>query len=246
MLESYQEMSREAVRLVASQVLRKPDSVLGLATGATPLGLYEGLRELCLRGLITFAQVSTFNLDEYVGLTKSDPTSYAYFMAEQLFRHTDIDPGRVHLLDGMTQEPAAECERYDAAIESAGGIDLQVLGMGRNGHIGFNEPGSPFGGRTRLVHLSDDTVARNSAAAGTPVPKMSLSMGLRTIMNARRIVLLVSGEDKAAALADALEGPVTPAVPATVLQLHPAVAVIADRASASLLGPGQRTPGARR
>lgn len=245
-MESYRELSRKAVTIVASQVLKKPDSVLGLATGATPLGLYEGLRELYHGGLITFAQISTFNLDEYLGLAKSDSHSYAHFMEEHLFRHTDIDPNQVHLLDGMTQDTGAECERYEAAIENAGGIDLQVLGMGRNGHIGFNEPGSPLGGRTRLVHLSEDTIARNSAWSGASVPRKSLSMGLRTIMNARNILLLASGKDKAAALVDAIEGPVTPEVPASVLQLHPSVAIIADRTSASLLGFGEKTLSARR
>lgn len=231
---------------MAGQVLRKPDSVLGLATGATPLGLYEGLAELCRRGLVSFAQIRTFNLDEYLGLAKQDPQSYAHFMQEHLFRHTDINPDNVHLLDGTTQDPRNECERYEAAIDQAGGIDLQVLGLGMNGHIGFNEPGSPFGGRTRQVHLSEDTVARNSALSGAIVPSESMSMGLRTIMNAREIVLLVSGRDKAPALAAALEGPVTPDVPASILQLHPAATVIADRASARLLGLGERTLSARR
>lgn len=244
--ETYRELSLRAVSIVAGQVLRKPDSVLGLATGATPVGLYEGLAELCRRALISFAQIRTFNLDEYVGLSKHDPQSYAHFMQEHLFRHTDIDPDNVHLLDGTTRDARNECERYEAAIEQAGGIDLQVLGMGRNGHIGFNEPGSPFGGRTRKVRLSEDTVARNSAWAGTSVPRESLSMGLRTIMNAREIVLLVSGKDKAPALADALGGPVVPDVPASILQLHPAVSVFADRASASLVGSGERALSARR
>ncbi|MDI6871111.1 MAG: glucosamine-6-phosphate deaminase [Bacillota bacterium] len=233
--EDYAALSQRAAGIVASQVARKPGCVLGLATGVTSIGLYEALVERYRAQEISFSRVTTFNLDEYLGLGPDDPRSFAYFMRRHFFSRVDLDPARVHLLNGVAADPEEECARYETAIAEAGGIDLQVLGVGQNGHIGFNEPGTPPGSLTRVVRLSPETVRRNSRLAGQPVPDRALSMGIKTIMQARRILLLASGRDKAAAVAEALQGEVTPAVPASILQLHPGVTAVLDRDAAALL-----------
>lgn len=231
----YDDMSRQAASIVADRIRRKPDLVLGLATGTTMVGLYREVVELYRRGLLDMAEVTTFNLDEYVGLDPQDLRSFRYFMQEHLFGKTNIDPRRIHLLPSQLNPQDAEqvAADYEKEIEKAGGIDLQILGLGRNGHIGFNEPGAPLESRTRVVDLDRETVEINSQPfLPLRVPRQSITMGIKTIMRAKEILLLASGAEKALALARALEGPVTPEVPASVLQLHPAVTVIADREAA--------------
>lgn len=233
----YGELSRLAADLVCAAVAGKPDLVLGLPTGSTPVGLYAELVARSRAGAVDLRRVTTFNLDEYRGLGRDHPASYWQFMQEHLFRHVPINPERIHIPRGDAPDPAAECQAYEAAIAAAGGIDLQVLGIGGNGHIGFNEPGAPPDSLTRVVDLTPETVAANARFFPSPgaVPQQALSMGIRTILQARRILLLASGQAKAAALAAALTGPVTPAVPASALQQHRDVTVIMDAAAARLL-----------
>jgi len=230
-------VSDEAAAIVAEMVQSHPGPVLGLATGSTPLGLYQRLVRLHRETGLSFARVTTFNLDEYLGLSPEHPQSYHYFMWANLFSHLDIDPGRVHILDGMAADPVAECARYEAAIRAAGGIDLQILGIGRDGHIGFNEPGSSLSSRTRIKTLTPETIADNARFFGSPerVPRMALTMGVGTILESRLCLLLATGENKAEALAAAVEGPVTAQVTASALQFHQRAIVIADRAAASRL-----------
>lgn len=234
-LEGYGELSQAAARMVGDQVRRKPESVLGLATGTTPLGMYRELVRLHREEGLSFARVTTFNLDEYYGLAPSDPRSYRRFMEENLFAHVDADPAKVHLPDGLAPDVEAECERYERAIAEAGGIDLQVLGIGRNGHIGFNEPGTSLGTTTQVVDLTEETVAVNSRLVSAEIPRRAISMGIKSIMQSRAILLLACGPEKAEIVARALEGPVTPDLPASILQLHPNLTVMLDRAAAANL-----------
>ncbi len=231
-----QKLSRQAADCVEQQLKAKPDSVLGLATGSTPLPLYQELIHRCHRGL-SFAEVTTFNLDEYLGLPGDHPASYRYYMERHLFSHIDISPNRTYVPDGMAVDVKVECLRYEKAIRKAGGIDLQILGMGRNGHIGFNEPGTPFGLSTTVIKLAESTRKANARFFESidAVPQHAISMGIRTIMNARNIVLLVAGADKADAVKAAFEGPVTEEMPASVLQLHPNLTVLLDREASSKL-----------
>jgi glucosamine-6-phosphate deaminase len=239
-LEDYESMSRKAASVVARQVRKKPSSVLGLATGSTPVGLYRELVRLHRLEGLDFSRVTTFNLDEYFGIGSNDPRSYHHFMDEHLFRQVNVPAENIHIPDGETKDPAEECRRYEAEIERSGGIDLQVLGIGRNGHIGFNEPGAELGGTTRLVRLAEQTVKINAGAAHTAVPKLAISMGIKTIMRSRRILLLACGSAKAEMVALAAQGPVTPAVPASILQLHPDVVLLLDREAAALLTASPR------
>jgi glucosamine-6-phosphate deaminase len=216
---------------VAEAVRRRPSLVLGLATGATTVPFYRELVRLHRETGLSFRQVTTFNLDEYQGLAPEDPRSYHYFMARNFFDLVDVDPRRTHLPDGLAADAAAECRRYEQAIALEGGIDLQVLGIGLNGHIGFNEPGTQLGAETQLVHLKPSTLERNQALAGKALPEEALSLGVKTIMHARRL-LLASGAIKAPAVAAALEGPVSDGLPASVLQLHPDLTVVLDEAAA--------------
>lgn len=236
-VRDYGELSRLAADLVAAALAAQPDAVLGLATGSTPVGLYAELIARSRAGTVDLRQVSTFNLDEYLGLGRDHPASYWQFMQKHLFRHVPVAPERIHMPHGDAPDPAAECRAYEAAIAAAGGIDLQVLGIGGNGHIGFNEPGAPFASVTRVVDLTTETIAANARFFPRPedVPRQALSMGIHSIMQARRILLLASGGGKAAAVAASLTGPVTPAVPASVLQHHPDVTVIMDAAAAGRL-----------
>ena len=233
----YQDLSRKAADLLAAQVLLKPDCVLGLATGSTPIGAYQELVRKYEAGALDFSQVTTFNLDEYRGLTPSDPQSYAYFMHHNLFDHVNLRPGSTHLPDGLNPDPAAESARYEAAIRAAGGVDLQLLGMGHNGHIGFNEPCSEFPLDTHSVDLAESTIRANTRFfdSSDPVPRQAYTMGIGTILRARRILIVVSGADKAEILKQAFYGPVTPQVPASVLQLHPDVTLVADTDALSAL-----------
>ena len=233
----YQDLSRKAADLLAAQVLLKPDCVLGLATGSTPIGAYQELVRKYEAGALDFSQVTTFNLDEYRGLTPSDPQSYAYFRHHNLFDHVNLRPGSTHLPDGLNPDPAAESARYEAAIRAAGGVDLQLLGMGHNGHIGFNEPCSEFPLDTHSVDLAESTIRANTRFfdSSDQVPRQAYTMGIGTILRARRILIVVSGADKAEILKQAFYGPVTPQVPASVLQLHPDVTLVADTDALSAL-----------
>lgn len=233
----YAELSRAAARLVAHQILLKEDAVLGLPTGETPLGLYRELVRLSKEGLLSLSKVTTFNLDEYVGLPPSHPQSFHYYMQVHLFSHLAIPPEQIHIPDGTAADLEGECQRYEEEIARHGGIDLMILGIGPNGHIGFNEPGSDWGRLTGVVQLSEETRRREARRFGglELVPTQAITMGIKTIMNARKILLLASGQEKALAVKEAIQGPITPAVPASVLQLHPGVTVILDRAAGSLL-----------
>ncbi|MEZ3504956.1 MAG: glucosamine-6-phosphate deaminase [Lachnospiraceae bacterium] len=233
--KDYQDMSRKAANIISAQVILKPDCVLGLATGSTPIGMYEKLVERYNKGDLDFGDVTTVNLDEYKGLPKEDEQSYYYFMHSHLFDYVNINPDRTFLPDGMNEDPDAECERYEEVIRSVGGVDLQLLGMGHNGHIGFNEPGEEFAKGTHCVDLQPRTIEANKRffASAEDVPRQAYSMGIQTIMKAKKILVIVSGEDKAEALKNSLFGPVTPHVPGSILQMHPDVTIVADEAALS-------------
>ena len=234
-VDSYREMSLLVADKITALVRRKPTAVLGLATGSTPLGLYEELVRRHREEGLDFSQVTTFNLDEYWGLAADHPASYHYFMQQNLFAHINVRPEAIHIPSGVAANIEEECARYEAAIRQAGGIDLQILGIGRNGHIGFNEPGTPFDSRTHIVDLAEDTRRANARFFNSidEVPRHAVTMGIATIVEAREILLLASGAEKAWAVAQTLEGEVTPAVPASVLQKHPRAIVVADRVAAA-------------
>lgn len=228
--KDYQDMSRIAANIIAAQITLHPRSVLGLATGSTPLGIYQQLVQRHQAGDIDFAQIRSVNLDEYCGLAPDHPNSYHYYMWENLFRHVNVKPENVHIPDGLAEDVAAECARYERLIEGLGGIDLQLLGLGENGHIGFNEPAESFTTVTHQVELDEQTIVSNSRlfASVDEVPCSAITMGIKAIMQARKVILVVNGVRKAAILKKALYGPVTPRVPASILQLHPDVTVVAD------------------
>ena len=221
--------------LIAAQITRKGDSVLGLATGSTPIPAYEMLAQWYDRGVIDFDRVRTFNLDEYVGINHKNPLSYHAFMQEHLFSKVNLRPENVHLPSG---NGAADAEAYDKAIHDAGGIDIQLLGIGRNGHIGFNEPDNCFAKGTHCVELTESTIEANKRffASEDEVPRRAYSMGIHTIMTAKKVLVVASGEDKAWAIRESCFGPVTPKVPGSILQLHNDAIVIADEAALSLCG----------
>ena len=235
--EDYKSMSRRAANIISAQVITKPDSVLGLATGGTPVGAYQQLVEWYKKGDLSFAEIKTVNLDEYLGLSPHHEQSYRYFMQVNLFDHIDIKPENTHVLNGLAKDPEAECAAYNQLIRDLGGIDLQLLGMGHNGHIAFNEPGDDFGLETHVVTLTDRTIDANTRffESRDEVPRHALSMGIKNIMQARRILIVVSGEEKAETVCKAFAGPVTKDVPASVLQLHPDVTLVGDRAALSKL-----------
>ena len=241
--ENYEEVSKKAAQMILSQVTLKPNSVLGLATGSTPIGMYENLVSLNKKGDIDFSEVRTFNLDEYYKLPKENDQSYHYFMYKNLFDHININPENIHIPNGMTDDVDAECERYDELIKEAGGVDIQVLGIGNNAHIGFNEPTINFEKGTHLVQLEDSTIEANSRffASEEEVPKKAVSMGIGTILKSKKIVLLASGEGKAEAIAKTVYGDIDPMVPASALQLHNDVIIILDEAAASQLKPEDYT-----
>lgn len=234
--KDYQDMSRKAANIISAQIIMKPDCVLGLATGSTPVGTYRQLIEWYEKGDLDFSRVSTVNLDEYRGLTHTDPQSYYYFMQENLFDHVNIDKAETHVPDGTNPDAADACAKHEQIIKSLGGIDLQLLGLGNNGHIGFNEPGAAFEKETHLVDLAESTIRANARffASIDEVPKQAYTMGIRTIMQAKKILVVVSGEGKADIVSRAFFGPVTPEVPASILQMHPDVTVVCDEAALSL------------
>lgn len=233
--EDYAAMSRMAADILAAQIMEKPDCVLGLATGSTPVGVYALLAERQRGGGLSFASVRSVNLDEYRGLAPEHEQSYRYFMEKNLFKLVDIRPENTNVPNGLAPDPVAECARYDRLINDLGGIDLQLLGLGQNGHIGFNEPGPAFIPETHLVDLAESTVNANSRffASRDEVPRQALTMGIRSIMQARRVLVMVSGENKAEAVRKAFAGPVVPDVPASILQLHRDVVLVADKAALS-------------
>jgi glucosamine-6-phosphate deaminase len=233
--KDYQEVSREAARIVAGAVRANPRIILGLATGSTPLGLYQELIALYRAGNLDFSHATSFNLDEYLGLPASHPQSFHFFMKQKFFSQVNLPPGNAHIPDGtISGDYAAYCARYELTIKAAGGIDLQILGIGRNGHVGFNEPTSSLASRTRLKALSRETVEdnRHFFSDQSEMPKCAITMGIGTILDSRRVLLLASGRSKAAAVAKAIEGPITSSVSASALQLHPDVTFLIDEEAA--------------
>lgn len=235
--KDYSHMSRKAADIIFAQITLKPDCVLGLATGSTPLGLYSRLAELYEIGDLDFSQVTTVNLDEYKGLSRENPQSYYYFMHENLFRKVNIDENRTFLPDGMEADSDKACRQYNEILASVGRADIQLLGLGHNGHIGFNEPNTFFEKDTHCVTLTQQTIQANRRffQSEEEVPRQAYTMGIRTIMSARRILVVVSGADKADTVKKAFFGPVTPEVPASILQLHDDVILVADEAALSAL-----------
>ena len=233
--KDYNDMSRKAANIISAQVIMKPDCVLGLATGSTPIGTYKQLIEWYEKGDLDFGDVTTVNLDEYRGLTRENDQGYFYFMNHILFDYVNITPERTHLPNGMNPDADEECKRYEEVIRSTGGVDLQLLGLGHNGHIGFNEPGEAFETETHCVDLTERTIETNKRffASIDDVPKQAYTMGIKTIMMAKKILIVVSGEDKAETVKNAFFGPVTPQVPASILQMHPDVTIVADEAALS-------------
>ena len=233
--KDYADMSRKAANLISAQVILKPDCVLGLATGSTPIGAYKQLSEWYQKGDVDFSQVSTYNLDEYRGLSHDDPQSYHYFMRDNFFNHINIDINNTHVPDGANPDAAAACAEYDAMVAAAGYPDLQLLGIGNNGHIGFNEPSDSFAKETHCVDLTENTIQANARFFSfiEEVPTQAYTTGIKNIMQARHILLIASGEAKADALYEAVYGPITPHVPASILQLHDEVSVVADEAALS-------------
>ena len=226
------ELGREAARMVANAVRRNPALRLGLATGSTMLAMYQELVRLHQRESLDFSKVITFNLDEYLGLSSNHPQSFHKFMQENFFAHVNVDPSNIHIPDGSIKGNYEQyCASYEEAIRNAGGIDLQILGIGRNGHVGFNEPTSSLGSRTRLKVLSKETIQDNRKffASQDEIPQCAITMGIGTILESKRILLLASGSPKAAAIAKAIEGPLTASVTASALQLHSDVTFIIDR-----------------
>lgn len=235
--KDYQDMSRKAANIISAQIITKPDSVLGLATGSTPIGTYKQLVEWYQKGDLDFSQIQTVNLDEYRGLTHDNDQSYYYFMMNNLFKHVNICLDNTHVPDGTEPDAEKACSDYEAIVDSYGGIDLQLLGLGHNGHIGFNEPTDEFPKTTHCVDLTESTIKANARffARIEDVPTQAYTMGIGTIMKAKRILLVASGKDKAEIVKKSFFGPVTPQVPASILQLHPDVTVVVDEEAGSLI-----------
>ena len=234
--DTYDELSETAAEIVANEMKKKPEFVLGLATGSSPVGLYNKLSEKNKKGEINFEKVRSFNLDEYYPIAKSNNQSYDYFMKEQLFNHVNIDKKNTYVPNGMAEDIAKECADYDKFIESIGGIDLQLLGIGRNGHIAFNEPADAFTGESFKIALTQSTIDANSIYFDDiPMPRYAMTMGIGSIMKAKKIVLIATGSSKAEAVKGMIKGEVTPQLPASVLQNHEAVVIFLDEAAAALL-----------
>ena len=235
--KTYEEMSRQAANIIAAQVTLKPDCVLGLATGGTPVGTYKELIAKSNAGELDFSRVKSVNLDEYVGLDVSSDQSYVYFMRDNLFNHVNIDLANTNVPCGVSADPDAESQRYDELIRSYGGIDLQLLGLGPNGHIGFNEPDDHFPVGTHKVSLTEATIQANKRffEKEEDVPRFAITMGIGAIMQAKRVLMVVNGKGKAEIVKKAFFGPVTPEVPASILQLHPDFTLVADEDALSLI-----------
>lgn len=231
--KDYKDMSRKAANIISAQMIMKPNCVLGLATGSTPIGTYAQLVEWYNKGDLDFSEVTTVNLDEYKGLPRTNDQSYYYFMHQHLFDRVNIDPERTNVPNGMEPDAEKECGRYEELIRSLGGVDLQLLGLGHNGHIGFNEPGEAFEKETHCVDLTESTIEANKRffASADDVPKQAYTMGIKTIMQAKKILIVVNGENKADIVERAFFGPVTPEVPASILQLHNDVTLVGDEAA---------------
>lgn len=235
--KNYEEMSKVAASIIADQIKSKPNSVLGLATGSTPIGTYDELVSKNKAGEISFADIKTVNLDEYKGLPREHKESYFRFMRDHLLSHVDINLDNCFIPDGLASDATTACIEYEDKVRSLGGQDLQLLGLGHNGHIGFNEPGDSFVKDTHVVDLTDRTITANQRFFNSydEVPKQALTMGIGTIMQAAKILVIVSGKDKAEAVRDAIEGPITPSCQASILQLHKNVIFVVDEDAASLL-----------
>ena len=235
--EDYAEMSLKAAEIIAEQVKTKPDCVLGLATGSTPIGTYKELIKGYENGDLDFSLVKTANLDEYRGLEKTNDQSYDYFMKDNLFNHININFENLNIPNGEKPDAEEECARYEAVVKALGGQDLQLLGMGHNGHIGFNEPADEFPKVTHCVDLQESTIQANKRffEKVEDVPTQAYTMGIGTIMQAKKILVIASGADKAEIIKKAFFGPITPQVPASILQLHPDVTVVVDEAAGSLI-----------
>ncbi len=235
--KDYNEVSRKAAHIMAAQIIAKPQSVLGLATGSTPVGMYKQLVEWCKAGDLDFSQITSVNLDEYKGLSGDNDQSYRYFMNTNLFDHVNIDKSKTFVPNGLEEDSEKACADYNEVIHSVGGVDMQLLGIGGNGHIGFNEPSDVFEKETHCVDLTESTIQANARffASMDEVPKQAYTMGIKNIMEAKKILLVANGEAKAEALYNSLYGPITPQVPASILQLHPDVVVVADEAALSMI-----------
>ena len=231
--KDYQDVSRKAANIMSAQIIMKPNAVLGLATGSTPVGLYKQLIEWYNKGDLDFSQITSVNLDEYKGLSGDNDQSYRYFMNTNLFDHVNIDKTRTYVPNGLEEDSDKACADYNEIIRSVGGIDIQLLGIGGNGHIGFNEPDQVFTKGTHCVDLAESTIEANKRffASADDVPRQALTMGICDIIQAKKVVMVVSGEDKADAVQKAFFGPVTPEVPASILQLHPDFTLVADEAA---------------
>lgn len=235
--EDYYQMSRIAANIISAQIIIKPDCVLGLATGSSPIGTYNQLVRWYEKGDLDFSEVTTINLDEYKGLSPDNPQSYRYFMNHHLFDRVNIQKSRTYVPDGLEADAEKACADYNAIIKNCGGIDLQLLGLGRNGHIGFNEPGAAFEKETHCVNLTQSTIDTNSRffSSEEEIPKQAYTMGIKSIMQAHKILVIVNGIQKAEIVKQAFFGPIPPQVPASVLQLHPDVTLVADKEALSLL-----------
>lgn len=235
--KDYQDVSRKAANIMSAQIIMKPNAVLGLATGSTPVGMYAQLVEWYKKGDLDFSQITSVNLDEYRGLSGENEQSYRYFMNSNLFDHVNIDKSRTYVPNGLEEDSDKACEEYNEIIHNVGGIDIQLLGIGGNGHIGFNEPGDAFEKGTHVVDLTESTIQANARFFATmdEVPKQAYTMGIKNIMSAKKILLVATGESKADALYKSLYGPITPNVPASILQLHNDVTVVADEEALSII-----------
>ena len=233
--EDYKGMSRKAANIISAQIILKPDSVMGLATGSTPIGIYDQLVKWYEKGDLDFSSVVSINLDEYKGLSGDNDQSYRYFMNKHLFDRINIKKENTYVPNGLEPDSKKACQEYNDIIEKFGGIDMQLLGLGHNGHIGFNEPGEAFERESHCVDLTKSSIEANKRffEREEDVPKQAYTMGIKNIMQAKKILVVVSGEDKAAILKEVLYGPITPEVPASILQLHNDVTIVADAAALS-------------
>ncbi len=236
-VRDYQDMSRKAANVLSAQIILKPNCVLGLATGSTPIGLYDQLVDWYGKGDLDFALVKTVNLDEYVGLPAYNDQSYRYFMEKHLYSRVNLDPQNVNIPNGMNADSEAECRRYEKVIDDLGGIDLQLLGIGNNGHIGFNEPDNIFYRKTHVVDLTESTIEANKRFFEdvSMVPRQAITMGIGTIMQAKKIVMIANGEGKAQIVKEAFSKEINPLIPASILQLHPDFTLIADEAALTMI-----------